>query len=179
MTRWTWLAIALAAGLATASVLVSTTPRAERPPPETTDAPTALTPTESDFYRNVAPRLSQASRDADTLVEIGRRRSRNLLEIRDAQDRMDQTMKGIDAALGRDTPPLFRPTLATYRGSTVAIREAMDEAQAGFLRFDWDRVAAAYKLAETGAADLRRAREELAVAAGVRVPVGTPPSTPR
>lgn len=167
MTRWTWVALALLGGLATASVILETAPGNRPLPRMTTVAATSLTPNEASFFKAVSPRLTQALLDAAALAEIGERRSRNLLEIRAAQDRMNQSLDDLDALLATRPPPRrFASSLATYRQGATAVRDAMDEAQAGFVRFDWDRVAVAYDLAETGAAQIRRAASDLAAAAG-------------
>jgi hypothetical protein len=180
VTRGRWLALGLAVALATASVLVTPGPQNRTVPTATVVAPAALPPAEAAYFSEVAPRLARASLDAAVLTEIGERRSRNLLEIRDAQTKMDRALDDLDAILAaRPPPPRFAPSLATYRKGAAAIRDAMDEAQAGFVRFDWDRVAAASDLAETGAAGLRRSRDELAAAAGHPVggtPVASPPA---
>lgn len=167
MTRWTWVTLAVLGGLATASVLLETAPR-NRPLPRMTNvASTALAPEEASFYEEVSPRLTRASLEAAALAEIGERRSRNLLEIRSAQDRMDQSLDDLDALLAtRPPPPRFASSLANYREGAGTVRAAMDEAQAGFVRFDWDRVGAAYDLVETGGATLRGAARDLAAAAG-------------
>lgn len=178
MTRGTWIGVALVGVLAAASVIVAPGRQSRAVPPGAAVAPAALSPAEAAFFRDVAPRLSRAARDAAALTEIGKRRSRNLLEIRNAQTEIDRTLDDLDAILARRPPPaLFVPSLLTYRTGATAIRDAMDEAQAGFVRFDWDRVAAAYDLAETGAGNLRRAGEEITAAAG-RLPSGTPAPPP-
>lgn len=167
MTRWTWVALALLGGLATASVVVETAPRNRPLPPLTAVAAASLTPNEASFFGAVSPRLTRASLDAAALAEIGERRSRNLLEIRAAQAQMNQSLDDLDGFLAaRPPPPRFASSLTTYRQGATAVRDAMDEAEAGFVRFDWDRVAVAYDLVETGAARLRRAANDLAAAGG-------------
>jgi len=80
---------------------------------------------------------------------------------------MDQSLDDLDAFLATRPPPRrFTSSLTTYRAGATAVRDAMDEARAGFVRFDWDRVAVAYDLVETGAARIRRAASDLAAAAG-------------
>lgn len=167
MTRWTWIGFAVLGAVVIASVLVPTGLSDDIRPGATVVAPTALPRAEADYYEALAPRLERAALGAGALVAIGERRSRNLLEIRAAQDRMDESLDALDLLLANRPPPTrFARSVETYRDGSAAVREAMSEARAAFLRFDWDRVAAAYEVAGEGAATLRRATSELGTAAG-------------
>lgn len=178
MTRWAWLGFAMVGAVALASVLVPNAWPEEVRPGAPVVAPAALPTAEAAYYEALAPRLDRAALDADALVEIGNRRSRNLLEIRAAQDRMDESLDALDLLLAkRPPPPRFASSVGAYRHGSTSVREAMTEAQAAFLRFDWDRVAAAYDRAGNGAAALHRAERELAVAVG-RAASTTPGSPP-
>ena len=152
---------ALLAALAALSVLLSTRDGRPRSHPRISATP-ATTAEETAYQRALEPRLRDAVAEARALVAIGDRRSRNLLEIRAAQGRMADALQRVDdLTAARPAPPRFAPALDSYRLGSESIRTAMDDAQAGFLRFDWDRVAAAYDRLADGARRLERAIDQL------------------
>ena len=123
----------------------------------------------------MAPRLRAAAAGAAELVALGESRSRNLLTIRAAQRRMDDRLAAVDALLAAGpTPARFAPALDAYHSGATAVRRAMAEAQAGFLRLDWDRVARATDLLADAAAALDRAAAILDAAAATPSPSWTP-----
>jgi len=131
----------------------------------------ALAPVEAAAYRELAPRLTAAASQARLLVDLGVARERNLLVIRREQDTSAARLAEVDV-LAAAAPPRFAPALAAYAEGARAVRRAMAEAQAGFIRFDWDRVAGATRMMERGAEQIERAADLLDAAAGV-------PTTPR
>ena len=136
-------------------------PAIASPPPRLSDA-------EATFYADLAPRLRAAAEQAQALVDLGEGRSRNLLAIRAEQRRMDDRLGAVDAiAAARAAPDRFAPALAVYRDGARTVRTAIDEAEAGFLRLDWDRVARATESMAQGAFELDRAVTLLDAAAGV------------
>jgi len=147
--------VALLAALAVAAAFL--TARAEIP------AARRVTTAEGDASAaQLRRRVAEAAVEARALAELGERRSRNLFAIRAAQRRMEEKLAAADAAtasLAGSDPDAA--ALAAYRAGAADVRTAMDEAQAGFLRLDWDRVAEAYDRMESGAARLEQAASDL------------------
>ena len=105
--------------------------------------PAAVT-TDAAFRAGFLPLLERVAAEARVLVAMGEDRERNLLRIRRQQEVMLESLAAADAWLGANPPPpALVPAAAAYRDGAEAIRVAMDEAQAGLLRFDFDRVARA------------------------------------
>lgn len=93
---------------------------------------------------------------------MGESRERNLLRIRAGQEAMTASLAAADAWLAMHPPAASDDlAIATYRNGAAAIRKAMAEAQAGFLRFDFDRVARATATLNAGAVELALASEIL------------------
>lgn len=104
--------------------------------------------------------LDAAVEQARVLVRLGQTRSRNLLAIAAERGRMEARLAEIDALLARgELPPVAAPAVAAYRDGAAAIRAAMAEAEAGFLRLDWGRVGEAVARLEEGTVALARARD--------------------
>jgi hypothetical protein len=147
--------VALLSALAVVAVFL--TARAEIPA-----ARRVTTPGADASAAQLRGRVAEAAAEARALVELGERRSRNLFAIRSAQRRMEEKLAAADAAIAflADSDP-DAAALAAYRAGAADVRAAMDEAQAGFLRLDWDRVAEAYDRMESGAARLEQAASDL------------------
>ncbi|HYO30074.1 MAG TPA: hypothetical protein VER37_05780 [Thermomicrobiales bacterium] len=95
---------------------------------------------------------------AGELVGLGEAKSRNLLAITGQQRRMGDLLDETDAFLATaELPAGAEPAVAAYRDGATAIRAAMAEAQAGFVRFDWERVGRATARMTEGEAALARA----------------------
>ena len=102
-----------------------------------------------------APLLDRATADARMLVELGERKERNLFRIRAAQTEMEASLAAADAWLAANpVPKEHEAAVAAYREGAASIRAAMAEAQAGFLRLDFDRVARAAATMRDGEAAL-------------------------
>jgi hypothetical protein len=126
-------------------------------PPAPAEAPLAVASPAS-FRAGFRPLLERATAAANDLVAMGDARERNLLHIRDGQEAMEAALAEADAWLATHLPsPADEPMVAVYRHGAAAIRTATAEAQAGFLRFDFERVARATETMRSGAADLARA----------------------
>lgn len=124
-------------------------PLAGERPPATPDA---------DFRVGFQPLLADAASEARKLVAIAERRERNLLTIRAGQQAMEEALGAADAWLATHPPAeADAPGVAAYRAGAASIRSAMTEAQAGFLRFDFDRVARATAQLSEGEAALELA----------------------
>ena len=148
--------------LTAATILASSRPGLSSRPLQVLTPPAAPPETEALYAQELETRLGTAAAEARSLVDLAERRSRNLLEIRAAQRRMEDKLDAVDAfASAHPTPAPFASTLDNYRSGANSIRAAMAEAQSGFLRLDWERVASAYDQLATGADRLRDAHEQL------------------
>lgn len=95
---------------------------------------------------------------AADLVTLGETKSRNLLEITRQQRQMGRLLDATDSFLEASPLPAEADQAVTlYRQGAAAIRTAMAEAQAGFVRFDWERVREATAELPAGEAALRQA----------------------
>lgn len=171
MRRRRWLAIALAAGVVAVvgAVAWGGWPRQAAAPGPTSPVASpaaALPPAEAAAYRALAPRLREAADQTRTLVAMGEERERNLLAIRREQGETEERLAAVDALAGA-APARFVPVAERYAEGARAVRRAMAEAQAGFVRLDWDRVARATELMDRGAGEIERAAALLDAAAGV------------
>lgn len=133
--------------------------------------PAAAT-TDAAFRAGFLPLVEQVAAEARVLLAMGEDRERNLFVIRRQQEVMLERLAAADAWLGANPPPpAFVPAAAAYREGANAIRAAMEEAQSGLLRFDFDRVSRATDTLEDGSSAL-----DLAVMR-LRLPdLGTPSS---
>jgi paraquat-inducible protein B len=107
------------------------------------------------------PLLVQAANDARTLVELGETKDRNLFRIREGQAAMERSLLAADGWLTRNPSLHADAAAATYRDGASRIRAAMDEAQQGFRRLDFDRVAQATETMREGERLLRDAQRLL------------------
>lgn len=151
------------AGAALLAVIAVATVVTTAASPRTSTRPSPVNPNGASEASTIAPLLADAAAEARALVALGERRSRNLFEIRSAQGRMEDKLAAVEATVGRrPASDLLAPALAAYRSGAAAVREAIAEAQAGFLRLDWDRVAEANRTMGDGADRLQRAADLLA-----------------
>ena len=106
--------------------------------------------------------LARTLADAKLLVELGESKERNLFRIRAGQAAMEQSLAAADAWLASNAvADTDRSLVMTYRDGAELIRNGMAEAQAGFLRLDFDRVAQAAAEVRAGERQLRHALAEL------------------
>jgi len=130
----------------------------------------SLTQEEAAFYEYVAPRLRAVTAEARRLAELGRGKSRNVIELQRRGDRIGDISQQIDDYMtARPVPVVFAPGMQRYSVGIEAVRRATEESRSAFVTFDWDRVAKAVVVMETGAADLASAVRELEQAAGKSV----------
>jgi hypothetical protein len=126
-----------------------------------------LTVAETEFYGFVAPRLRALAGESQKLAELGRAKSRNLIELQRRGDRIDDVSKQVDDYVAvHAVPERFAAAYRQYEVGIEAVRRAKSESRAAFASFDWDRVARAVEAMETGAADLATAAQELEQVAG-------------
>jgi hypothetical protein len=104
------------------------------------------------------PALAAADGTAGRLVAMGAQKSRNLLAIRAAQREMLGQLDAAAAFLRQHpSPAAGDEAAAAYRDGAARIRAAMDDALAGFIRFDWERVRRATAEMTAGEASLAAA----------------------
>lgn len=133
------------------------TPRPEHASVATPQARVA-SPASGGFAAGFRPLLARAAAEAEALVEMGEARERNLLRIRAGQNAMHEALGAADGWLAEQPPaPGDVPAVEAYQEGATSIRTAMNEAQAGFLRLDFDRVARSTETMREGAALLDRA----------------------
>jgi hypothetical protein len=130
----------------------------------------SLTQEEMAFYEYVAPRLRAVTAEAQKLAELGRGKSRNVIELQRRGDRIGDISRQIDDYMtARPVPVAFAPGMQRYSVGIAAVRRATEESRSAFVTFDWERVAKAVDVMETGATDLALAVRELERAAGKSV----------
>ena len=122
----------------------------------------AATPVADRLPRAFLPLLLDASAQADRLVALGESRERNLFHIRAEQGAMLSALSAADAWLAAHPALQDDVAIAAYRAGADTIRSAMTEAQAGFLRLDFERVARAHDTLQAGALSLHQAIDILA-----------------
>jgi hypothetical protein len=126
-----------------------------------------LTEEEAAFYEYVAPRLRAVTAEAGKLAELGREKSRNVIELTRRGERINDISHEIDGYLAaRPVPVAFSPAVGRYAVGIDEVRWATEESRAAFVTFDWDRVERAVEGMETGASALAAAVRELEEAAG-------------
>ncbi|HEU0115392.1 MAG TPA: hypothetical protein VFQ80_11980 [Thermomicrobiales bacterium] len=150
-----WVVVLAVAALAAAAIWWFGVPAAFGPSvypaaspailPAGLDAGTPVVAAPADIAWSAAfqPTVRAADDTARRLVAMGAQRSRNLLAIRAAQREMIGRLAAADGFLRlHPAPPSGAATAAelAYRDGAVRIRAAMDDALAGFIRFDWQRV---------------------------------------
>lgn len=130
-----------------------------RPTPQTLlpHASPAASPSPSYSTHEFLPLLQRASEQADHLVALGMSRERNLLRIYAEQSTMLSALADADAWLAAHPANQDDPATVAYHAGAADIRSAMEEAQAGFLRFDFERVARANDTLQAGARSLHQA----------------------
>ena len=118
-------------------------------------------PTSSSFTDGFLEQLGLVRVAADALVELGERRDRNLLVVSQRQAAMNAALNSTDAWLAQQVPHQDNAAVAAYRTGANLIRQAMADAQAAFLRFDWDGIAAANDTLKQGAEAIAEAEARL------------------
>lgn len=102
-----------------------------------------LSADERAYYEFVAPRLLDLSAQSQALGNAAAAKSRNLLDIQARGDRVRTLVRELDGYTDQvGTPARFAAATVAYRAGAEYALVAMREAQQGFLRLDWDRVAA-------------------------------------
>ena len=152
-------------GLAGATILLSTQ-SASPVVPTVVATPPTLSAEERAFYDAVSPELRAAAAEARQLTTKGEERDRNLFAIRAGQGRLRDHLTSLDQAFAASVPERFAPVVAMYELAAGDIRTSMNQAEAAFMRFDWDAVGSATELMAGGTAQLETALDRLDGAAG-------------
>jgi hypothetical protein len=126
-----------------------------------------LSAAETAFYAYVAPRLHALAGETRALADLGRQKSRNLLQLQAHGERATD-LTGEITAYGdvHGVPTRFAGANTAFRAGAAQTVRGMAEARQGFVRFDWERVARATDLFVAGAAELDRATRDLDAAVG-------------
>ena len=125
------------------------------------EPPAATNATNVTFADGFREHLGTVHEAADALVDLGDRRERNLLVVGQRQSAMNAALNAADAWLSQQPGHEDDPAVAAYRAGAADIRQAMIDAQAAFLRFDWDGVAVANDTLKQGAAHISMAGDLL------------------
>ncbi len=136
-----------------------------------------LTMDERAYYDFVAPRLRELSAETHALRDAAASKSRNLVDIRVRGERVRGLVREINGYTEKTgTPARFAAAAIAYRAGAEDALVAMREAQQGFMRLDWDRVATAVPRFSDGTEQLDAAIAELE-RSGSRAggAAGTPP----
>lgn len=106
-------------------------------------APAVTSAEERALYDYVAPRLAAMTAEAALLEQMGRERSRNLVQLQVRTDRVNQLAVEIDSFLATyAVPPRLQPAIDRYVDAVADLRAGMQASRAAVFRFDWDAVAA-------------------------------------
>lgn len=153
-------------GLAGVTIMLSTQ---SAPPvvPTVVATPPTLSEEERAFYDAVSPELRAAAAEARQLTTRGEERDRNLFAIRAGQGRLRDHLAALDEQFAAPVPERFAPVVAMYELAAGDIRTSMNQAEAAFMRFDWDAVGAATELMAGGTAQLEAAVAHLDDIVGV------------
>ena len=131
-------------------------------------ASVALTADERAYYDYIAPRLTALLTETRALLQLGTEKNRNLLAFQARGRALNDLIEDLDAYVAaHPPPPRFAAMLPDYQQGANLAQRGMIESQAGFLRFDWDRVARAVRLFEAGVTALEQSERSLVTAAGV------------
>jgi hypothetical protein len=119
-------------------------------PPVTLDVD--LSADEQSFYNAVVPRMLVIAAEANSLAEMGRAHSRNIIELQTRGDRVNENASQIEAyATENGVPPKFLPSYEQFSEGVRLLQRAMNDSRQGMLTFDWDKVAASIGVFEAGA----------------------------
>lgn len=131
-------------------------PRQQDPP--LLGSPATLATPSANGKATLFPLVVHAASQAGALAEMGESRERNLLRINAGQQAMTGALADVDAWLAAHPSEIDSIAAVTaYRDGATSVREAMAEAQSGFLRLDFDRVARATEMMREGEAALNEA----------------------
>lgn len=101
------------------------------------------TPAHGRFADRFREYLGPVLAAGEALVDLGERRERNLFIVGQRQSAMNFALDATDAWLAAQPTHEHDSAVAAYRSGAAQIREAMADAQAAFLRFDWEAIATA------------------------------------
>jgi hypothetical protein len=124
-----------------AALQPATYPDASPASPAGIGSPAAVPTNAAAWAAAFRPSVAAADDTARRLAAMGQQKSRDLLAIRAAQREMIGRLDAADAFLREHPAPAGAgAAAASYREGAARIQAAMDDALAGFLRLDWERV---------------------------------------
>ncbi|HET8524159.1 MAG TPA: hypothetical protein VFL82_13070 [Thermomicrobiales bacterium] len=137
-----------------------------------------LTGQERAYYQYVQPRLMTVDAESRKLADLGRQKSRNLLEIETRGNRVTKAAGEIDTYVtDHGVPPKFARSYESYQQGVENVRAAMKTARAALFSFNFDQVPAAVAQFDAGTLALDQALLQLQRESGLPTyPVST--STP-
>jgi hypothetical protein len=134
------------------------------PAPTTSPIPIdkELSTQEQSFYNAVVPRMLVVAAEARMLAEMGKAKSRNILELQARGDRVKENASQIEMyAIEHGVPARFQSAYAQFSGGVELLDQAMNDSRQGMMTFDWDKVAASIGIFEAGAETVSSATEKI------------------
>jgi hypothetical protein len=133
-----------------------------------------LTAQERTYYEYMQPRLVTVDAESRKLADLGRHKSRNLLEIETRGNRVTKAAGEIDTYVGDHGVPLkFARSYESYQEGIENVRAAMKTARAALFSFKFDQVPAAVAQFDAGTLALDHALLQLQQESGIPVPTAT------
>ncbi len=139
--------------------------------------PTRMTGEDAAYFAYVAPRLDAVITEGDSLVALSAAKSRNIFALRRGQNRIEELLKELDVPFMVETPPRRFPlSHQTYVAAASSMRAGIDASRTAVAHLDWDGLMEAAATFRLGVDDLKAARRELDMEAGL--PDSTRPVLP-
>jgi hypothetical protein len=144
-----------------------------KPAPVGTPIPlaTGMSAEELSFYDFVVARMLKVSAEAQILAELGREKSRNIVELQTRGDRVDSYESEItDYISNHGVPGRFAAPMREFLRGVTDLQRAMADSKRGMMMFDWDLVAAQIAVFERGANTVKSATDQIQARAGQATP---------
>jgi hypothetical protein len=136
-----------------------------------------LSAQERSYYGYMQPRLVTVDAESRKLADLGRHKSRNLLEIETRGNRVTKAAGEIDTYVNdHGVPPKFARSYESYQEGIENVRTAMKTAHAALFSLNFDQVPAAVAQFDAGTLALDQALLQLQQESGL--PASTPTATP-
>jgi len=133
--------------------------------------PAGMSAEELSFYDFVVPRMLKVSAEAQILAELGREKSRNIVELQTRGDRVDSYESEITSyTSSHKVPNRFSAPMRGFLQGVTDLQHAMADSKRGMMTFDWDLVAAQIAVFERGADAVKAATNEIQEEAGQATP---------
>jgi hypothetical protein len=133
--------------------------------------PAGMSADERSFYDFVVPRMLKISAEAQILAELGREKSRNIVELQTRGDRVDRYESEITSYISSHrVPDRFAPTMREFLRGVSDLQHAMADSKRGMMTFDWDLVAAQIDVFDRGANEVKSVTNQIQREAGQATP---------